>query len=132
MSLPKRDRNSQTQSGNTLPPDRFVGAIAGALHRQYDGTRDGMRTVVSLTGANAKTVRNWFEARNGPNGSSLVALCRHSDEVLGTVLNLAGRPLHSRATNVAQATAKAGELLSILQKLNQPSAVADTRGRRDP
>ena len=53
--------------------------------------------VVQLTGANDRTVRNWFEAKNGPSGELLVALCRHSDEVLDTVLRLAGRTLHALA-----------------------------------
>jgi len=28
--------------------------------------------------------QEWFEAKNGPNGEFLIALCRHSDQVLET------------------------------------------------
>ena len=61
------------------------------------GCTAGLKIVVQLTGANERTVRNWFDAKNGPSGELLVALCRHSDEVLATVLTLAGRELHVRA-----------------------------------
>ena len=64
---------------------------------RYDGMHAGIEVVVQLTGANERTVRNWFEAKNGPSGELLVALCRHSDEVLATVLRLAGRAVHGRA-----------------------------------
>ncbi|MCB0083442.1 MAG: hypothetical protein KDE47_21015, partial [Caldilineaceae bacterium] len=43
------------------------------------------------TGANEKTVKNWFSGRYGPSGEHLVALARHSNEVLCTFLLMAGR-----------------------------------------
>jgi hypothetical protein len=43
----------------------------------------GMKVVVNLTGANERAVRNWFDAKNGPNGEFLIALCSawHSPDV---------------------------------------------------
>ena len=36
-------------------------------------------------------MRNWLKGKNGPSGSNLVILMRHSDRVLRTVLELADR-----------------------------------------
>lgn len=36
-------------------------------------------------------MRNWFDARNGPNGQHLVSLMLHSAAVLRTVLALSGQ-----------------------------------------
>jgi hypothetical protein len=119
MSLTNNDRKIRSESGNSFPHGRFASEIAEALHRQYHGLRGGIESVVELTGANERTVRNWFEARNGPSGDLLVALCRHSDEVLATVLNLAGRRLHLRAMHTAQAQRAARDLCAILEALNE-------------
>ena len=43
------------------------------------------------TGANERTVKNWFAGRRGPRGEHLLALIRHSNGALETVLRLAGR-----------------------------------------
>ena len=50
-----------------------------------------MKTVVGLTSANERAVKNWFQAKNGPSGEFLIALCRHSDHALETVLLMSGR-----------------------------------------
>lgn len=119
MSLTNDDRKLRPESGNSFPQARFAADIARALHRQYDGVHAGVEVVVRLTGANERTVRNWFDAKNGPSGELLVALCRHSDEVLSTVLNLAGRPLHVRAMQTALAQRTARELCTILDALTE-------------
>ena len=119
MSLTNNDRKIRSESGNSFPQGRFASEIAGALHRQCDGLPGGTEMVVRLTGANERTVRNWFEAKNGPSGELLVALCRHSDEVLETVLRLAGRTLHVRSMQVALAQRAARDLCVILEALNE-------------
>jgi hypothetical protein len=55
-------------SGITFPSGRFPGAIAAALHREYGATHAAVKTVVGLTGANERAVKNWFKAKNGPSG----------------------------------------------------------------
>ncbi len=46
------------------------------------------------------------DAKNGPNGEFLIALCRHSDQVLETLLLLAGRTDHVRARQIVAAKEK--------------------------
>jgi hypothetical protein len=119
MSLTNNDRKFRPESGNPFPQGRFATEIAEALHRQCDGLPGGIEMVVQLTGANARTVRNWFEAKNGPSGELLVALCRHSDEVLDTVLRLAGRTLYVRSLQIGLAQRTARELCEILEALDE-------------
>src|SRR5262245_29755571 len=117
MSLTKTDRKNRSLSGKTLHAERFADAIAKALHREFDHTHAAIKTVVALTGANERAVRNWFEAKNGPNGEFLIALCRHSDLVLETFLLLAGRKEHLRVRKLARAKETLREILEMLNDL---------------
>src|SRR5215211_293541 len=111
MSFAKDDRNNQSIHGKSLHSERFSDAIAQALHREFDHTHAAIKTVVAVTGANERAVRNWFDAKNGPNGEFLIALCRHSDQVLDTFLSLAGRMDHVKARKIVQAKKKLFEIL---------------------
>lgn len=117
MSFAKDDRNNQSIHGKSLHSERFADVIARALHREFDHTHSAIKTVVALTGANERAVRNWFEAKNGPNGEFLIALCRHSDQVLETFLLLAGRKDHLRARKLARAKDTLHEILDTLSEL---------------
>ena len=119
MSLTKKDRKIQSSSGTTFPTVSFAEAIALALRREYGSTTGAIKTVVGLVGGNERAVKNWFEAKNAPNGESVVALCRHSNEVLTTVLRLAGRKEHVRSRLVVDLSAKLGEILKILEELSE-------------
>src|SRR3954447_10607742 len=114
MSFAKDDRNNQPIHGKSLHSERFSDAIARALHREFDHTHSAIKTVVALTGANERAVRNWFEAKNGPNGEFLIALCRHSDQVLETFLILAGRTDHLRARKIVRAKDTLQEILTLM------------------
>jgi len=104
-------------SGKTFPQKRFADAIAVALRREYGGTHAAVKTVVALTGANERAVKNWFDAKNGPSGEFVIALCAHSDEVLETFLHMAGRTEHVKAKKVVEATSKLREILLALEEL---------------
>jgi hypothetical protein len=119
MSLTNNDRKIRSDSGTSFPQARFAAEIAEALHRQYESMHGGIDAVVQLTGANARTVRNWFTAKNAPSGELLVALCGHSDEVLATVLRLAGREVHGRSMKIAFAQRAARDLCAILDALDE-------------
>ena len=122
MSLSKDDRRNQSIHGKSLHAERFSEAIARALHREFDQTHSAIKTVVALTGANERAVRNRFEAKNGPNGEFLISLCRHSDQVLETFLLLAGRTDHLRARKIARAK-------DILQQILLLVSEIETEGR---
>lgn len=117
MSLLKDDRKNQSIP-RKVPSRRTVRENhSWALHREFDQTYSAIKTDVALTGANERAVRNWFEAKNGPNGEFLIALCRHSDRVLETFLLLAGRTDHLRARQIVRAKDTFQELLRLLSEI---------------
>src|ERR1700683_4920427 len=98
MSLTEKDRKFQTKSGNSFPfgsgrpsGPTCAAAIAAALTRAYGGRHSAVKVVAGAVGANERAVRNWFEAKNGPNGEHLLRLISHSDEMLDSVLAMAGK-----------------------------------------
>jgi hypothetical protein len=76
-----------------------------------------VKTVAAWTGANEKTVKNWFSGTYGPSGAHLIALARHSDEVLGTFLAMAGREDLMVAIKLAAAENAISELLDAVRQL---------------
>jgi hypothetical protein len=102
----------------------FAAAIATALRREYGGTRAAIKTIVTLTGANERAVKNWFGGLNGPSGEFLIALCRHSVHVLETVLLLAGRDELITAKKFADAK---GTLRRMIAMLDDMEASAGSR-----
>jgi hypothetical protein len=128
MSPTKRDRKIRTNSGRTFQSnDRRIGAggfaaaISAALHRDFGGTRAAVKSIVGLTGANERAVKNWFAGYNGPSGEFLIALCRHSDEVLETVLRLAGRTELVTAKKLVDARGKLLEMIALIDDLGGPA-----------
>jgi pyocin large subunit-like protein len=66
-------------------------AIAAALRTELGNSHQAVKTVMRWTGANERTVKNWFAGRRGPRGEHLMALIRHSNGALEIVLQLSGR-----------------------------------------
>ena len=66
-------------------------AIAAALKSELGNSHRAVKTVMRWTGANERTVKNWFAGKRGPRGEHLIGLIRHSNGVLESVLRLAGR-----------------------------------------
>jgi hypothetical protein len=73
--------------------------------------------VASWTGANEKTVKNWFAGRYGPSGEHLAVLVRRSDEVLSTFLVMAGREDLMAAVKLAAAEKAIMELLDAVRSI---------------
>ena len=73
--------------------------------------------MASWTGANEKTVKNWFAGRYGPSGEHLAVLVRRSDEVLSTFLLMAGREDLMAAVKLAAAEKAIMELLDAVRSI---------------
>jgi hypothetical protein len=129
MSLPKSDRNFRSPAGKNFPvaaPLTSVGfsrVIADALHQQYGATHAAIKTVVSVTQANERAVKNWFEAKNAPRGHHLVQLVGHSDCVLEALLEASGRQEILLAKRFADTRAL---LLQMLKLIDDMSDVGNT------
>jgi hypothetical protein len=68
----------------------LAAAIADALRAEL-GSRSIAKTVARWTGVSDRAVKKWLAGKVVPGGVHLVALMRHSDEVLAVVLKAAGR-----------------------------------------
>lgn len=122
MSFPKKGKFFPKESSHDGGNDEHSGvafgiAIATALRGSLGETRAGVKTVVAWTGANEKTVKNWFSGKYGPSGVHLVALARHSDEVLGVMLTMAGRKEFIVAAKLAAAEQAIYDLLVAVRGL---------------
>src|SRR5260221_12607431 len=117
MSPTEKDRKFRSISGITFPASSVAEAIAKALHREFDESHSAVKTVVSLTGANQRAVKNWFDAKNAPSGEFLITLCRHSNEVLQTFLLLAGRNEHLASGRIVEAREQLRKALVFLDAL---------------
>ena len=93
------------------------------LHEAFGGTRMSIKAVMAYTDANERTVKNWFQGKNGPNGENLIELMRCSDEILEAVLLMAGREDVLAGKMLIDAEDKLAEILSIvgqLQSIEEP------------
>lgn len=124
MSPTQKDRRVRSDSGRSLlqraipePEPGFADAIADALRREFGGSPGAVKSVVRLTWANERAVRNWFEAKNAPSGENLVVLMRHSDEVLEAVLRLADRQDLVAARKLTAAREKLEEMLAMIDDI---------------
>ncbi|GAW35133.1 hypothetical protein RA2_02193 [Roseovarius sp. A-2] len=98
--------------------DALSKTIALALKRSLGDSRAGVKTVAVWTGANEKTVKNGFSGTYCPSGAHLISLARHSDEVLGTFLAMAGREDLMVAIKLAAAEDAISDLLDAVRQLN--------------
>ena len=128
MSRTKKDRNIQSKSGKEFPADdmkaplassQFAAIIADALRREFGGTNSAVKVVVGFTHANERAVKNWFSAKNGPGGSHLVALMRHSEEVFETLLILAGRRHLLTVKKISDVRVKVQQMLELLDEIQR-------------
>lgn len=122
MSPTSKDRKIRSETGKNLPDDRlgsvpFAQAVAAALREEFGTLPAGVKTVARLAGANERAVKNWFQAKNGPSGELLVALCRHSELVLETVLRLAGRSDLMRIKKLTDFRSRIQEMRALLDDL---------------
>ncbi|MEK6255855.1 MAG: hypothetical protein N2C13_00880 [Chloroflexota bacterium] len=135
MSFQKTGRKLRPDSNKTFPKSSvkietaingtFVTEISDALHRAFGGSGKSIKTIMKYTGAGERTVKNWFEAKNGPNGKNLIKLAQHSDEVLETILMLAGRDNILAGKLLVDARDKLVEMIKIIEYLSekcQPNA----------
>ena len=135
MSFRKKGRKFRPNSGKTFPrsSDRvetsdgcgFAAVIAEALRETSGGTRMSVKTVMAYTGAGERTVKNWFEGKNGPNGENLVELVRHSDEVLEALLWMADREDILAAKLLVDARDNLVEMLEIIDQLQSDNSAED-------
>ena len=124
MSFPKKGKffpggTAHAAGGNGQHAASFAGEIAAALRRSAGTGGESIKIVASWTGANEKTVKNWFSGRYGPRGQHLAALVQRSDEVLSTFLVMAGREDLMAVVKLAAAEKAIMDLLAAVRSITQ-------------
>jgi hypothetical protein len=112
-SLPRSTASIQGARYQSENLTNFARAMSLALNQAFKGSRSKVKTVAKLTGANERTVKNWFCGTYGPSGPYLIMLVRHSDEILNVFLSLAGRDLLLESQEFDEL---AGRLIGLLSQ----------------
>jgi hypothetical protein len=89
-----------------------------ALREGVGDTHQATKIVMRWTGADERTIKNWFAGTNGPSGMHLVALFRHSDSVLEACLRLAGRDRIIVDRKLVEARKRLRELLTLIESVS--------------
>ena len=95
----------------------YPAAVAYALRNQLGTTHQAVKTVMRWTGAGERTVKNWLAGVSGPSGQHLVDLIRHSDDVLESLLLLAGRQQIVTTKKLVDARNKLAETVRQIDEL---------------
>ena len=113
--LPKKGKKLHGGGLGGGPGLDFGGVIAAALRTELGSSHQTVKTVMRWTGASERTVKHWFAGTHGPRGEHLVALTRHSDEVFGAFLLMAGRGPVILAAKLAELRLK---LLEVVEHID--------------
>lgn len=113
----KLGRSFQAGGNGRIGSGAYAAAIAEALRKEFGDPPAARKAIVALTSANERAVKNWVTGHNGPSGEFLVLLCRHSDQVLETVLLLAGRNDLLSAKKVVDVKGKMRELFKLMDEI---------------
>lgn len=96
----------------------FAQEIAAALTKASErGVL--LKTVAGWTGANERTVKNWFSGTYGPSGEHLLILARHCDEVLNTMIVMMDRRELLVGHKISDMERRIRELADALARLKQ-------------
>jgi hypothetical protein len=115
MSFPK--------SGNVFPgighrrPDTpsFAKLISTALRTSLRGQSSSIKTVSRWTGANERTVKNWFAGDRAPTGDHFLGLAANSPAVLAAFLAAIQRTDCLVMADIEEARSKVAAALIALE-----------------
>jgi pyocin large subunit-like protein len=114
--FPKKGNYFPSGTGTGKNSVSYQAAIAAALRAELGNSHQAVKTVMRWTGANERTVKNWFAGRRGPRGEHLLALIRHSNSALEIVLRLAGREQIIAAKVLLDARNVLAEMLALIDR----------------
>lgn len=116
------------KTGNVFPhrtspvdAEIYADAISQALRHELGDTQSAVKIVARWTGANERTVKNWFAGRCGPSGEHLILLAQHSSDVLEVFLLLSGHEHRVTEAKLELIRSRLAELLEMLQSPHRPS-----------
>jgi len=124
--FPKTGNVFPNAGGEARPGLSYRETIAIALRSELGATHRAVKQAMRWTGASERTAKNWIAGSHGPSGEHLVSLMRHSDEVLASLVAMAGR---GDAIVVVRLIEMRGKLEQICELIN---SVLDGAEDQDP
>ena len=115
--FPKKGKFFPDGTGRAQSDVNYAGAIAVALREALGDTHQASKIAMRWTGANERTVKNWFSGACGPSGPHLISLISQSDTVFEVFLRLAGREQLIAAKRLIDARDKLREMLRQIEVL---------------
>lgn len=103
-------------SGNVFPGRRqsFAKLVSTALRASLRGQVSSIKTVARWTGANERTVKNWFAGDRAPTGDHFLRLAANSPGVLAAFLAAIHRNDCLVMADIEEARAKVAAALVAL------------------
>lgn len=89
MSFSKKDQVFPSKLGR-LSETEFAQIVAHALRHDFGETPSAIKHIGKLTGANLRTIKNWYKAGNMPSSVHLLLLGRSSSTLLKFILEQLG------------------------------------------
>ena len=130
MSFRKKVRKLRTETGKSFSKssgkimvseyDDYASAITETLCHAFGENRGAPKSLMRITGAGERTVKNWLEGKNAPNGENLIELLRHSDEVLEAVLLMAERNEILVMKTLTDIRGSLGQMIKLIDELVAP------------
>jgi len=130
MSFGNKGRKIQPKNGKTFPKssgnvvivedDTFTSVISKTLRAAFGRNGAAVKSLMRITDTNERTVRNWLEGKNAPNGENLIELLRHSDEVLEAVLLMAERNEILVMKTLTDIRGSLGQMIKLIDELVAP------------
>ncbi|WP_018897866.1 hypothetical protein [Rhizobium sp. 2MFCol3.1] len=105
---------------------KFATVISLALERAVEDTQLNVKTVVGWTGANDRTVKNWFSGRYAPLGHHLMLLATHCDDVMEAIIMMAGRDSLLVAVSLDDVERRLTAALALVRSVQATGLGADT------
>lgn len=109
------------KTGNVLPSKEakqaFTAMISQTLVEELGLTHQAVKTAIRWTGASERSVKHWLAGTHAPQGPHLLALMRHSDRILGTLLTAAGRRDVLLAVELSTLREKLIDIVSLIDQV---------------
>lgn len=123
MSFPKKGKLFPNSPEHPRPVDvlSFASVISMALRRAAEDRNTTIKTVVNWTGANERTVKNWFNGRYGPSGDHLMTLANQCDEVMGAIILMTGRKWMLMSIDLLAAEKSLISALTLVREIQRDS-----------
>ncbi|MFZ3186164.1 MAG: hypothetical protein WA173_18715 [Pseudomonas sp.] len=123
-----------TKTGNKFPCDShltYAAAVGEALRSELGASHRAIKTLRQWTDANERTAKHWLAGTHGPSGTHLIALARHSDQVLHTLLSLAERRASIASNALPSLREKLVETLMLVDDCLTREAPSPERSNAD-